>query len=152
MFRQFGRKIWKTESLNTFSNECLGSHNDEERSEMRYVMRIAWSASHQNFERSLHFLWKYVCWSVCAPPTSVSPYQRCFRKVDQVVPQSGMIEICVYDFSREIVFAVVVNNREGGFTSFFLSCLQFKRKTAVIRLRCINRDLISVSVGYFGCW
>jgi len=47
----------KTENENnTFSNECLGSHNDEERSEMRYVMRIASSASHQNFERSLHFL------------------------------------------------------------------------------------------------
>ena len=25
----------------TFSNGCLGSHNDEERSEMRYVVRIA---------------------------------------------------------------------------------------------------------------
>ena len=25
----------------TFSDGCLGSHNDEERSEMRYVMRIA---------------------------------------------------------------------------------------------------------------
>jgi len=25
----------------TFSNGCLGSHHDEERSEMRYVMRIA---------------------------------------------------------------------------------------------------------------
>ena len=30
-----------TKHLNTFSNGCLGSHNDEERSEMRYVMRIA---------------------------------------------------------------------------------------------------------------
>ena len=28
-------------SITTFSNGCLGSHNDEERSEMRYVMRIA---------------------------------------------------------------------------------------------------------------
>ena len=28
-------------SSTTFSNGCLGSHNDEERSEMRYVMRIA---------------------------------------------------------------------------------------------------------------
>ena len=27
--------------LTTFSGGCLGSHNDEERSEMRYVMRIA---------------------------------------------------------------------------------------------------------------
>ena len=31
------RKKWHT----TFSNGCLGSHNDEERSEMRYVIRIA---------------------------------------------------------------------------------------------------------------
>ena len=41
---------------NTFSNGCLGSHNDEERSEMRYVMRIAELVSHQNFERNLHCL------------------------------------------------------------------------------------------------
>ena len=40
---------------NTFSNGCLGSHVDEERSEMRYVMRIAKPVSHQNFERNLHF-------------------------------------------------------------------------------------------------
>lgn len=31
-------------NTNTFSNGCLGSHNDEERSEMRYVMRIAESS------------------------------------------------------------------------------------------------------------
>lgn len=59
------------EQTNSFSNECLGSYNDEERSEMRYVMRIARSASHQNFERSLHFLEKCVCWSVCVSPTLV---------------------------------------------------------------------------------
>ena len=29
------------QSSTTFSDGCLGSHNDEERSEMRYVMRIA---------------------------------------------------------------------------------------------------------------
>ena len=28
-------------TFTTFSGGCLGSHNDEERSEMRYVMRIA---------------------------------------------------------------------------------------------------------------
>ncbi len=39
----------------TFSNGCLGSHNDEERSEMRYVMRIARLRNHQNFERTLRF-------------------------------------------------------------------------------------------------
>ena len=40
---------------NTFSNGCLGSRNDEERSEMRYAMRNASVASHRNFERNLHF-------------------------------------------------------------------------------------------------
>ena len=38
--------------MKIFNNGYLGSHNDEERSEMRYAMRIAESASHQIFERS----------------------------------------------------------------------------------------------------
>ena len=41
-------ETWKPAEIikreNTFSNGCLGSHNDEERSEMRYVMRIAKSS------------------------------------------------------------------------------------------------------------
>jgi len=41
--------------LTTYSDGYLGSRNDEERSEMRYVMRIADSVNHQNFERKLHF-------------------------------------------------------------------------------------------------
>ena len=32
------------ETITTFSDGCLGSHNDEGRSEMRYVMRIAESS------------------------------------------------------------------------------------------------------------
>ena len=39
----------------TLSSGYLGSRNDEERSEMRYVMRIAYSVSHQIFERILRF-------------------------------------------------------------------------------------------------
>jgi hypothetical protein len=39
----------------TFNDGCLGSRNDEERSEMRYVMRIADSVNHQIFERTLRF-------------------------------------------------------------------------------------------------
>ena len=52
----------------TFSDGCLGSRNDEERSEMRYVLRIAESVNHQIFERTLHFQvdWKYSCLSVCS--------------------------------------------------------------------------------------
>ena len=58
---------------NTFSNGCLGSHIDEERSEMRYVMRIAKPVSHQNFERNLHFL-RGVCLLECLfiPTTKLS--------------------------------------------------------------------------------
>jgi hypothetical protein len=37
-------------------NGNLGSRNDEDRSEFRYVMRIAELANHQNVERKLHFL------------------------------------------------------------------------------------------------
>ena len=36
-------------TFNTFSNGCLGSHNDEERSEMRYVMRIAETCESSKF-------------------------------------------------------------------------------------------------------
>jgi hypothetical protein len=54
----------KNNESNTFSNGCLGSHTDEERSEMRYVMRIAKPVSHQNFERILHFL-RGVCLLEC---------------------------------------------------------------------------------------
>jgi hypothetical protein len=39
----------------TFSDGCLGSRNDEERSEMRYVMRIAQLVNHQTLERILRF-------------------------------------------------------------------------------------------------
>ena len=38
----------------TFNNGSLGSCNDEERSEMRNVMRFAASVSHRVFERTWH--------------------------------------------------------------------------------------------------
>lgn len=70
----------KEQCQNTFSNGCLGSHTDEERSEMRYVMRIAKSVSHQNFERILHFL-RGVCLLEClfipTIPHSLKP-ERCW--------------------------------------------------------------------------
>ena len=40
-------RIWR-KCHTTFSNGCLGSHNDEERSEMRYVMRIAYLRESSN--------------------------------------------------------------------------------------------------------
>ena len=48
----------------TFSNGCLGSHNDEERSEMRYVMRIAESSESSNVRTHLAlpgYSWEHAC-------------------------------------------------------------------------------------------
>ena len=42
--------------LTTFDNGSLGSRNDEERSEMRYVMWIAELVNHRIFERILRFM------------------------------------------------------------------------------------------------
>jgi hypothetical protein len=39
----------RRKSNTTFSDGCLGSHIDEERSEMRYVMRIAESSESSKF-------------------------------------------------------------------------------------------------------
>jgi len=46
----------KALNYTTFSNGCLGSHHDEERSEMRYVMRIAGPRESSKF------------WTHIAPP------------------------------------------------------------------------------------
>ena len=57
---------WRTiEWLTTFSNGCLGSHNDEERSEMRYVMRIARPRESLKFWTHIALpFWEHVCLSV----------------------------------------------------------------------------------------
>jgi len=39
-------------SYKTFGSGCLGSQNDEERSEMRYIVWNAWLRDHQDFERT----------------------------------------------------------------------------------------------------
>ena len=51
--------LYTTEELNhtihmTFNNGSLGSRIDEERSEVRNVMRFAASVSHRVFERTWH--------------------------------------------------------------------------------------------------
>ena len=45
----------KVNEIITFGNGYLGSCDDEERSEMRYVMRIAELVNHQIFERTWRF-------------------------------------------------------------------------------------------------
>ena len=51
--RLYATHAARSKYLTTYSDGYLGSRNDEERSEMRYVMRIADSVNHQNFERKL---------------------------------------------------------------------------------------------------
>ena len=67
--------LWGVEKVGCYANNgCLGSYIDEERSEMRYVMRIAKPSSHQNFERTLHFL-RGVCLLECLYiPTTNYPF------------------------------------------------------------------------------
>ena len=82
-------ETWKPAEIikreNTFSNGCLGSHNDEERSEMRYVMRIAQSSESSKL------------WTQLALPSgsmsvrvSVHPHQKntpkCSFGVDRLIP------------------------------------------------------------------
>jgi hypothetical protein len=55
----------KNKKLKIFNDGYLGSHIDEERSEMRYAMRIAESASHQIFERNWRWLAASMFGSVC---------------------------------------------------------------------------------------
>ena len=50
---------------NTFSDGCLGSHNDEERSEMRYVMRIAESSESSKLWTHLALPFGGVCLLEC---------------------------------------------------------------------------------------
>ena len=57
--------IFDNEMKNTFSNGCLGSHNDEERSEMRYVLRIACFRESSKFWTQLAPFIGYICWSIC---------------------------------------------------------------------------------------
>lgn len=67
-------------TIKTFNNGSLGSRIDEERSELRYVMRIAASVKHRIFERTLRppvfqgaclserrFLSQRLCWLWAAP-------------------------------------------------------------------------------------
>ena len=60
---------YNLKSHTTFSNGYLGSCDDEERSEMRYVMRIAELANHQIFERTWRFFGSMLV-SVSSPLTT----------------------------------------------------------------------------------
>ena len=57
----------------TFSNGYLGSYDDEERSEMRYVMRIAEFVNHQIFERTWRLLEAclFQCHTLSRPPRAL---------------------------------------------------------------------------------
>jgi len=70
----------KRQKLNTtFSGGCLGSHNDEERSEMRYVMRIARPRESLKFWTHIALLGssqEHVCLSVCGPHSALELFSR----------------------------------------------------------------------------
>ena len=57
----------------TSNNGYLGSRNDEDRSEFRYLMRIAELANHQTVERTLHFFKREVSLFECVLPSLGAP-------------------------------------------------------------------------------
>ena len=59
----------------------LGSHIDEERSEMRYVMRIAKSTSHQIFERNWRRLPVGIFVSVCKEITNLNVVEKLLKNI-----------------------------------------------------------------------
>ena len=64
-----------TNVYTTFSNGCLGSHNDEERSEMRYVMRIAGPRESSKFWTHIvlpGYAWLHARLSVLVPHLAVT--------------------------------------------------------------------------------
>ena len=71
---------WTTSSViylmcTTFSNGCHGSHNDEERSEMRYVMRIAGPRESSKFWTHIvlpGYAWLHARLSVLVPHLAVT--------------------------------------------------------------------------------
>ena len=62
--------------LKIFNDGYLGSHIDEERSEMRYAMRIAETASHQIFERKWRQLNIGMLGSVCVEIIQLNVVER----------------------------------------------------------------------------
>jgi hypothetical protein len=60
-------KVFSLKRITTFSSGCLGSHIDEERCELRYVMRIAEFSESSKFWTHIAlsgYAWKYACISV----------------------------------------------------------------------------------------
>ena len=76
---------WTTSSViylmcTTFSNGCHGSHNDEERSEMRYVMRIAGPRESSKFWTHIvlpGYAWLHARLSVLVPHLTVMQIYFC---------------------------------------------------------------------------
>ncbi len=62
--------------IKIFNDGYLGSHIDEERSEMRYAMRIAETASHQIFERKWRQLNIGMLGSVCVEIIQLNVVER----------------------------------------------------------------------------
>ena len=64
------------QNITTFSNGCLGCHIDEERSEMRYVTRIARPCESLKFWTHIvlpGISWKHACLSVSEPLSEMLP-------------------------------------------------------------------------------
>ena len=80
----------------TFSNGCHGSHNDEERSEMRYVMRIAGPRESSKFWTHIvlpGYAWLHARLSVLVPHLTVMLYYITCQNMILPWVNHGSIEV-----------------------------------------------------------
>ena len=108
--------------LYTFSNGCLGSHNDEERSEMRYVMRIAESSESSKFWTHLALPGnrEHVCWSACSQPQP----SKCSWCVCFVFSCTCVVE--VHYIEMIILLNILLNSKSVHvcvYSFFWMSCV-----------------------------
>ena len=85
----------------TFSNGCHGSHNDEERSEMRYVMRIAGPRESSKFWTHIvlpGYAWLHARLSVLVPHSTVMLYIACQNMILPWVNHGSIEVFWVYAF------------------------------------------------------
>ena len=107
----FGRKNWLNKTWTILSNGYLGSRNDEERSEMRYVMRIAEFSESSNLWTQMALLgipWEHTLFSVFFTPLDSASENEC-------ISVASMLDRVSLNSSSFFQLSVVRNElHEGG--------------------------------------
>ena len=141
-------RIWR-KCHTTFSNGCLGSHNDEERSEMRYVMRIAYLRESSN-------LWTHI---------ALPGYAREYAYLSVRKPHSTNIHCLTFvvlrwtlglgenvkTFLPLLKFRALRDNTWNAVQSSPLMVMLFTRLLFIIYAKLLSIVATVISIGYYVC-